>query len=437
MLFHPRLRMSWMLALWVVAAAAASRAEAQWSQWGGPSRNFTVESEPLADDWPWFGPHKLWKRDLGDGYSSLIYDDGVLYTMYRRTMKDTTEYTVALDATTGKTLWEQAQPAPFKDTGDNRWGGNGPNSTPLVVENRLYTVGSCRVLRCFEKKTGQILWQRDLTEGMTGAIGSEVAYCPSPIAYKNLIIVPLDKHQTQDAARISIPLETRPRVEGRTMMAFDQLTGRPVWHNLDFFYTFSSPILIRFADRDQIVGCGPDGLFAVDPESGDLLWHHPKCGTAPTPVWDGVDSLLFACLEEGGTVCSSMIRLTIQDDVIVPVEQWCERRLSFNLSTPVRVGDMLVGSTESQLLAADWKTGERLWLKRGYPRANLIVADGKLISLDQDGNLKLLRVSRQAVEELDDCQPLERFTFATPVLVGDILYLRDREVIMALDLGRH
>ena len=96
-------------------------ANAEWPQWGGPDRNFAVDTSRLADQWPEAGPKRLWHRPLGTGYSGIAVDDGVLYTMYRTERKDTYEYTVAIDAKTGKTLWENrhsaAVPSETKDFG--------------------------------------------------------------------------------------------------------------------------------------------------------------------------------------------------------------------------------------------------------------------------------------------------------------------------------
>ncbi len=54
-----------------------------WTQWGGPQRNFTVNSTGLADKWPDGGPKKLWIRALGEGYSGILAAGGKLFTMYR------------------------------------------------------------------------------------------------------------------------------------------------------------------------------------------------------------------------------------------------------------------------------------------------------------------------------------------------------------------
>src|SRR5216683_8076524 len=87
------------------AAMAAKPESVPWTQWGGPHRNFTTEASGLKSSWPASGPKVLWKRPLGEGYSSPSVEAGVLYTMYGRTGQ---EIVTGLDADTGKTLWEHA-----------------------------------------------------------------------------------------------------------------------------------------------------------------------------------------------------------------------------------------------------------------------------------------------------------------------------------------
>ncbi len=74
-----------------------------WPQWGGPHRNFTLPDTKVAQRWPAAGPPVIWKRPLGEGHSSIVGDSRHLVTMYR---KDDRELVIALDAATGKTIWE-------------------------------------------------------------------------------------------------------------------------------------------------------------------------------------------------------------------------------------------------------------------------------------------------------------------------------------------
>src|SRR5438067_8794036 len=108
----------------VIAASALSLVEAppvvrgaagtDWTQWGGPARNFMLDAKGLASSWPAGGPKKRWSRALGEGHSSILVEGGKLYTMYRPlggARRSQEEVIVALDAATGKTLWEFKYPS--------------------------------------------------------------------------------------------------------------------------------------------------------------------------------------------------------------------------------------------------------------------------------------------------------------------------------------
>src|ERR1700694_5298557 len=75
----------------------------EWGQWAGPNRNFQVAGRHIAETWPQSGPGVVWKRPLPYGSSSVVVDGNRLYTMYR---DGDNEVVVALDAATGRTLWE-------------------------------------------------------------------------------------------------------------------------------------------------------------------------------------------------------------------------------------------------------------------------------------------------------------------------------------------
>ncbi len=131
-----------------------------WPQWGGPNRNFKVNAKGLANSWPADGPKRLWSRDLGEGYSAVSAEGGSLYTMYRQGSQ---EVVIALEASTGKTLWEHRYEAPIPPRNALEH-GPGPHSTPLLAGDRLFTVGIWGQFNCLEKKTGKLLWSHNLIE---------------------------------------------------------------------------------------------------------------------------------------------------------------------------------------------------------------------------------------------------------------------------------
>ena len=104
-----------------------------WQQWGGPNGNFKVATKGLADKWPDGGPKHLWKRPLGEGYSSILYKDGMLFTLYG---EDSSEVIISLDAQTGRTNWEHRYTREFWPEMRQHF-GPGPNASPVIIDDRL------------------------------------------------------------------------------------------------------------------------------------------------------------------------------------------------------------------------------------------------------------------------------------------------------------
>src|SRR5688572_4632803 len=133
----------------------------EWPGWGGPRRDFSTPSKDLAAPWPAAGPAKLWTRPLGDGHSSIAVEGNRLYTMYRpssgaRNKWAAEEVVVALDAATGKTVWEHRFPSSLDTMDFSR--GSGPHTTPLIAGSRLFTVSTDKQFFALDKQTGKVLW---------------------------------------------------------------------------------------------------------------------------------------------------------------------------------------------------------------------------------------------------------------------------------------
>ena len=409
-------------------ALVTDAAQAQWPQWGGPHRNFKVDAEGLADSWPEDGPPKLWHRKLGDGYSAIVVDDGLLYTMYRKAPTAEHEFTIALDARTGETLWEHKNPARILEPPNAEYGGHGPNSTPLVVGDCLYSIGSRAVLHAFDKRTGKVLWGHDLVGEFHAEPGRTTGYCPSPIAYQNMIIVRLGRKPPEERAP-----NARLKAEGNSLIAFDRMTGSPLWRSLDCETSFSSPILIKIRGEDQLVLSSRAGLIGVNPDNGALLWHQSvdePYATFITPVWNGEDLLFLTAGDAGRT-----IRLASTDGRTTSEEICKSAKVKIRQPTPVQVGGFLYGSNERALLGVNFSTGKRAWYKRGFPTASCIYASGKLIILDENGQLTLATATPEGLTVHSQCKITEKYSFSVPALADKILYVRDRKHIMALDLG--
>jgi outer membrane protein assembly factor BamB len=397
-----------------------------WTQWGGPNRNFTSDSKGLASSWPAAGPRKLWTYSIGDGYSGIAVDGGALYTMYRRPAKlwqlgrVDQEVVVALDANSGKTLWEFGYDAPHLRNMDMQ-PGPGPDSMPMVIGDRLYSVGVTGKLHCLDKRTGKLLWSHDLYEEFHGTVLT-YGYSCQPLAYGNTLILMVGGR-------------------GHALMAFNQNDGRVVWQKQDFANSNSSPVLINVDGQDQVVAFMASNIIGVDPNNGELLWSRPhstQYGLAISmPVW-GLDNLLFfSSSYDGG---SRVLHLSQTANKTNVQELWRNNRVRIHFGTIIRIGETIYGSSGHDgpclMTAVEVKTGKVLWQTRDFAKASFLLADGKFLIIDEDGTLGLATPSPQGLAVHSKVPLLTHNAWTVPTLVGTRLYLRDRKTIMALDVGQ-
>ena len=397
------------------AAPTASRA-VPWTQWGGPHRNFQTEASGIKDTWPASGPRVVWKRPLGEGYSSPAVENGVFYTMYG---KPSEEVVLAANAETGKTLWEVSNSMTFKSDAPEM--GNGPYSTPLVVGDRLFTTGVAGRLQCLDKKSGKLLWTQELWATHKGS-RLMYGYASSPIAFREMVIVPVGG-------------------PGRALMAFQQSDGKVVWSGNDFGNVYSSPILINVEGLEQLVSLMDGAVIAVNAHNGDLQWQVPFKAdysiAVATPLW-GPDNLLFVSAEYGGG--SKVIELKRNGLQTTATELWSSNRLRLHHGNAMRVGNAIYFSSggkgsQAILSAVEARSGKILWQQRSIEKATFVWADQKLITLDQDGNLMIAHPSPEGFKISAQAPLLTRLSWTPPVLVGTRLYVRDRRSMMAVDLG--
>ena len=407
----------WILASLLISGIFAdARSQSDWSQWGGPRRDFTTTSKGLAAQWPATGPKQLWSRPLGAGHSAILASGNTLYTMYSQGEQ---EIVIALAADTAKTIWEYKYDAPH--AGMNYEAGVGPHSTPLLVADMLYTVGATGKLFALDKKNGKVVWSHDLWKDYSGR-KMDRGYSCSPIAYKNTIILTLGGGPNQ------------------TLVAFNQKDGSVAWKNGALDMSPSSPILINVDGQEQLVAFLGKVVAGIDPNNGNLLWSHPhvtEWGLNITmPVW-GNDNLLFISSAYSGG--SRVLRLTQKDGKTTAEELWFHRRMRVHHGTAIRIGDYVYGSSgdfgPAFFAAVNVKTGEIAYQDRTFPKSNFVLADGKLIILDEDGNLALATATPTELKVISKVSVLKNLAWTVPTLVGTKLYLRDRRIITALDLS--
>ncbi len=409
-------------------SSLSTTAFAQWPQWGGTNRDFVADAKNLAAVWPEAGPKKLWSRPLGPGYSSISFADDRLYTMYREsdaenaddsmgpvvhnTPKD--EIVIALDAQTGNVVWEHRYPAPWPE-GMNPEHWKGPNATPLIHGGKVYTFGLTGKLHCIDSKSGKPVWSHDVVAEF-GAKMPGFGFASSPVVYRNSLILPVGG-------------------PGVGVIAFDTATGAVQWKKHDFVKTYSSPIVIRIDGADELVLLAGNDVVGMTPVGGDIEWRYPFESNVMTPLW-GNDGILFISSPDFG---SRGLKLTRKDGKVHVEELWTTKVMKVGFTNAVRVRNFVYGCSaeydEYFMTAIEVATGRIAWREGGFGMGNVVYADGKLIVMEE-GSLALATATPSAFEPKSKFRLLRKSDWSNPTLVGQRLFVRDHEEIVALDLGR-
>ena len=135
-----------------------------------------------------------------------------------------------------------------------------------------------------------------------------------------------------------------------------------------------------------------------------------------------------------------MIELTRTGQQTTARELWASNRLRLHHGNAIRVGDAIYFSSggkgsQAILSAVEARSGKILWQERSIEKATFVWADGKLITLAQDGTLMIAHPSPQGFTIAAKAQLLSAVAWTAPTLVGTRAYLLDRQSMVAVDLG--
>jgi outer membrane protein assembly factor BamB len=409
--------MPWIRSLVLLLLVAGVATAEDWPQWLGPRRDGS-STEKIK---PWKGDLKvLWRQKVGAGHSSPVIAGGKVYLFTRGPDKgkDETEVLVAYNAATGNPIWKTDYvrarfASPF---------GTGPQATPTVHGEKVYTYGATGVLTCFDADKGGTLWQNDAL---------------SDFKVKNLFF-----------GQASSPLIDGEKVvvdvgaPGASVVAFNKDKGNVVWKTLDDKASYASPITLGSGKDRQLLFLTQAGLRALSPADGKLVWGFPwmdrlnENSTTPVRV---SDILLASSISQG------MVALDLNDiQKEKPKELWRQKQLTCYFSTPIPVGKehvyLVTGALgftpTSTLHCVEVKTGKIRWSQEKigrYHAAMLRTADDKLLMLSDVGDLVLLDPSPDGYKELARTKVVKgEQIWAHPALSNGRIYLRDEKELICV-----
>jgi len=298
-------------------------------------------------------------------------------------------------------------------------GGPGPRATPTLGGDRVYTFGSTGILNALDQATGSILWSRDAAKDLNAAVPTW-GFSSSPLLVDDVVVVAV----------------------GGTLAAYERTNGRPRWVGPAGGDSYSSPQVVTIDGVTQIVLMDSGGTTSVAPATGKAFWTYPW--NARLPVLPIVQP---ARLEDGGIVVgdstSGIRRLaaTLQNKEWTVTERWASNSLKPYFNDFVVHRGHAYGFDGSILASVDLANGVRNWKAGRYGQGQLLLLPDQdvLLVMSEEGELALVQATPDRFTELARVPALSGKTWNHPVLVGDVLLVRNGEEMAAfrLALARH
>jgi hypothetical protein len=406
-------------------ASRAAGPAADWPGFRGPHRDGVSRGAPIETDWSKSPPVELWRRPVGPGWSSFAVHGDLIYTQEQR---GDGEVVACYNLTTGEPVWRHSDTARFWESN----AGAGPRSTPTLSNGRVYTFGATGILNALDARSGALVWTRNAAADTAAEI-PYWGFSSSPLVVDDVVIA---------------------AVAGQ-LAAYDLASGEPRWTGPAQGSSYSSPHRLTIGGVTQIVLLTGSGAISVEPATGKMLWEHP---------WEGFASLQPAITADGDLLISTsgntgglgMRRLAIaqrpgsqptqkeqsQSTQEAPAgwtveERWTSPGLKPYFNDFVVHNNHAYGFDGRILSCIDLAGGERKWKGGRYGNGQLVLLPDQnaLLVLSDEGELALVAATPEKFTELARFPAIDGKTWNHPVLVGDIVLVRNDQQMAAFRLA--
>jgi len=402
-------------ALAVVATAALAAGPADWPQWRGPARD--GQAPGLSVAWP-AQLKPAWKVEVGIGHASPVAVGDRVYLFSRQGDEEALE---AFDQATGKRLWRQAYPAPYRVSMAAYRHGKGPKSTPVVADDRVFTFGISGILSAHDTATGRLLWRKEFAKEFP-ATSPTYGTAQSPVVDGALLIA----HVGGEG--------------GGALTALDPATGAVRWTWKGDGPGYASPIVAEIGGLRQVVTFTETLLAGVAADTGRLLWTLPftteYTQNAVTPIVHG-NRVVFSGLDHP----MKAVRIVQRAGQWRPEILWENADVATYLSTPVVAGGRLIGLShkrKGQFFALDLATGKTVWLSEGRQgeSAALVSTGDAVLALVTDGDLVVIDASGPAYAERRRYTVADTPTWAHLAVTSQGVLVKDEKTLSLLRFDR-
>jgi outer membrane protein assembly factor BamB len=402
-----------LLTLSVLLFAATLASADNWPGWRGPNGDGKSAETNLPTTWSETKNVK-WKIALPEkGHAAPVVWGKRLFLSQPLDAKGHQRALWCLDRADGKRLWEQVV----------NYEGNEPThgtntycaATPVTDGQRVIVSFGSAGLYCYDMN-GKEQWKYDL-----GKLYHIWGNASSPILYQNLVILWAGPGERQFLAALD-------KTTGKKIWQHDEPGGKSGIGSKDWLGSWTTPIIARVRDRDELILGVSKKLKGFDPKTGKELWSCDGLGdlvyTSPAISADGI---VVALSGYGGPALAC--QAGGNGDVTPSHRLWHHAKGNpQRIGSPVILGDYCYLVSETGLAHCfHVKTGKDLWKERvadDKTWSTLLYADGKFYLTDFNANTFILDASPTFKQLARNSLGKDEQTKSTPAISDGEIFLR-------------
>jgi len=385
------------------AAAPNNQHLADWPGFRGAGRDGIVRHVRVNTDWSASPPVQLWRRPVGPGWSSFAVDGDLFYTQEQR---GDNEVVTCYKMSTGQAVWSHRDSARFFESN----AGAGPRATPTLENGRVYTFGATGILNALDAKSGAVVWTRNVASETNTKVPFW-GFSGSPLVMDGLVIV----------------------AASGQLAGYDAATGNRRWLGPNAGGSYSSPHAVAIDGVTQVLLMSGAGVTSISPTDGKQLWQHAWPSNSIVQPAQSQDGDLLITSQESGTR-----RLALKHDASgwTAAERWTSNALKPYFNDFVIHNGHAFGFDGRILSCIDLKDGQRKWKGGRYGNGQLVLLADQdlLLVLSEEGEIVLVRATPDQFTEVAKLPAIQGKTWNHPVLVRDVLLVRNSEEMAAFRL---